>query len=208
MYFRADVREKRLLEIVRNIMNICKIKEAPNGVCHALTVCDEYSAEKYVADGVCVILYRDGSYVEDEYSDSDNVILLHVPFELERLMNAIYEYGTVSMRTNCGMMAFDDEVCVEGTGAALFTVNPKSRLIKSGDAEVRLTAREYAIFECLYTNLGEVVEREDIMQKVWKKTTATNVVDVYICYLRQKLACVLPSANLVAVRGTGYILKI
>jgi two-component system, OmpR family, copper resistance phosphate regulon response regulator CusR len=72
-----------------------------------------------------------------------------------------------------------------------------------GDEEKTLTAREYALLEYLVMRQGEVVSRTDIWNHLydWLSAATSNVVDVYIGYLRKKLA----SPSLIqTVRGRGY----
>jgi two-component system copper resistance phosphate regulon response regulator CusR len=70
------------------------------------------------------------------------------------------------------------------------------------DAEVELSARELALAEVLMRNRGHVLSREQLLSQVWGYDfdPGSNVVDVYVGYLRRKLG-----ANLVTtVRGLGY----
>lgn len=73
---------------------------------------------------------------------------------------------------------------------------------------VTLTAREYALLEYLLINQGRVVSRVDMLENVWDVhfNTNTNVVDVYVNYLRRKIDHVEPKL-LHTVFGVGYMLR-
>jgi two-component system OmpR family response regulator len=78
-----------------------------------------------------------------------------------------------------------------------------------GKEEVRLTAREYALLEYLAMRAGEVVSRSDIWEHVYEFNSEadSNVVDVYIGYLRRKLERPGKAPLIRTVRGRGYALE-
>lgn len=82
------------------------------------------------------------------------------------------------------------------------------RVEKSGEA-LDLTQKEYALLEYLMRNEGRPVTRHQIATTVWKAAPdpETNVVDVYINYLRKKLRDARDSPLIRTVRGVGYMLK-
>lgn len=75
------------------------------------------------------------------------------------------------------------------------------RVTKEGDAVV-LTAREFALLETFMRHRGQVLSQSQLMSQVWglDAPTSSNVVEVYVSYLRRKLGSELIST----VRGTGY----
>ena len=75
-----------------------------------------------------------------------------------------------------------------------------------GQAEVTLTPREFMLLECLIRRAGEVVSRRELLDEVWDFAMPddTNVVDVYIGYLRRKLDAPSGPIGLHTVRGIGY----
>lgn len=86
-------------------------------------------------------------------------------------------------------------------------VDPRRRVLRRGEVEVSLTSREFALFEELSQQLGDVVSRSRLLTKVWGPDFegTGNVVDVYIGYLRAKLDRIgTRSLTLEAVRGIGY----
>nr|WP_208493014.1 response regulator transcription factor [Spirosoma utsteinense] len=74
---------------------------------------------------------------------------------------------------------------------------------------IDLTAREFALLEYLIRNAGRVVSRNDIAEHVWDINfdTGTNVIDVYISYVRNKIDKDFPTKLIHTVVGMGYMLK-
>lgn len=81
--------------------------------------------------------------------------------------------------------------------------------VKRGDKEIVLTAKEYALLEYLMQNAGKVVSRTMISEHVWDINfdTFTNVIDVYVNYLRNKIDLGHKKKLIHTLRGRGYILK-
>ncbi len=89
------------------------------------------------------------------------------------------------------------------------TLDPKTREVRRGDRMVDLSAKEYALLELLLRNPRQVLTRSMIADHVWNydADNISNVIDVYIRYLRRKL-CEAGEADLIhTVRGAGYQLK-
>lgn len=78
----------------------------------------------------------------------------------------------------------------------------RTRRARVGDREVELSAREFALAEMLFRHPGQVVSRQQILSHVWGYDfdPGSNVVDVYVGYLRRKLGRDL----IETVRGMGY----
>ena len=74
---------------------------------------------------------------------------------------------------------------------------------------VELTKKEYDLLEYLIENQGIVLSREHILEKVWGYDYygGTNVVDVYIKYLRDKVDEPFENKLIHTIRGVGYVLK-
>ncbi|HEX6533548.1 MAG TPA: response regulator transcription factor [Gemmatimonadaceae bacterium] len=89
------------------------------------------------------------------------------------------------------------------------SLDPISRRVERGGREIELTQKEYALLEYLMRNAGRVVSRQMISENVWKQQVdpLTNVVDVYINYLRRKLEEDRHNPLIHTVRGSGYVLK-
>jgi len=89
------------------------------------------------------------------------------------------------------------------------TVNPLSREVTRHERAIALTQKEYALLEYLVQHAGMPVTREQISQHVWKQEfdPTTNIVDVYINYLRKKIDQDEERPLVHTVRGVGYMLK-
>lgn len=88
-------------------------------------------------------------------------------------------------------------------------VNLDSKEVKRGGNKIALTAKEFQLLEYLVKNKGRVVSRADIADKVWDIgfDTGTNVIDVYITFLRKKIDREFPVKLIHTQVGMGYIVK-
>ncbi|HEQ2740960.1 TPA: two-component system response regulator CovR [Streptococcus pyogenes] len=88
-------------------------------------------------------------------------------------------------------------------------LNPQNRSVNRGDDEISLTKREYDLLNILMTNMNRVMTREELLSNVWKYDEAveTNVVDVYIRYLRGKIDISGKESYIQTVRGMGYVIR-
>jgi DNA-binding response OmpR family regulator len=106
-----------------------------------------------------------------------------------------------------------------GTGAAPvltlgdLSLDPSTREVTRAGRKIELTPREYALLEFLLRNAGRVLSRAVIAQHVWGVgfDTFTNVIDVYVNYVRRKIDgapdAPLGRKLLHTVRGVGYVLR-
>ena len=97
----------------------------------------------------------------------------------------------------------------DGTTFRDLTINKKNRQVERGGEVIDLTKREYDLLTTLMKNVNDVVTREQLVQNVWgyDEGTETNVVDVYIRYLRNKLDRDGKDSYIQTVRGLGYMLR-
>src|SRR5688572_25963749 len=88
-------------------------------------------------------------------------------------------------------------------------INLDSKDVKRGDAVISLTAKEFQLLEYLMRNKNRVVSRADIAINVWEIDfdTNTNVIDVYISYVRNKIDKKFDRKLIQTHVGMGYILK-
>lgn len=86
---------------------------------------------------------------------------------------------------------------------------PSRYEVKVKDERVELTKKEYSLLEYLLRNKRNVLTRDQILQKVWGYDYVgdTNVVDVYIRYLRAKIDDHFDEKYIYTVRGVGYVVK-
>lgn len=83
------------------------------------------------------------------------------------------------------------------------------KVVTRSGKRIELTAREFALLEYLMVNKGHVVSRVDIAEKVWDLNfdTSTNIIDVYINYLRKKIDKDHQKKLLHTVVGMGYTIR-
>lgn len=89
------------------------------------------------------------------------------------------------------------------------TLDPVSRAVKRNGREIDLSTREFAILEYLLKNQGVVLSRRQIEEHVWNfdYEVSSNVIDVYIRYLRKKIDDGFASKLIHTVRGFGYVAR-
>jgi len=89
-------------------------------------------------------------------------------------------------------------------------MDPISRKVWRGDKEIDLTIKEYGLLEFLVRNVGTIVTRNMIAEKVWEHSfeSFTNIIDVYVNYLRKKVDRGFDRKLIHTVRGQGYVLRV
>lgn len=103
---------------------------------------------------------------------------------------------------------------VNGAPSSVYTVldlmvDTASKKVTRGGKSIELSAKEYALLEYLITNKGIVLSREKIENHIWNfdYEGGTNVIDVYISYLRRKIDHGFEKKLIHTVRGSGYVLR-
>ena len=89
------------------------------------------------------------------------------------------------------------------------TIEKENRVVRRGTDVIELTKREYELLLTLMENVNVVLARDVLLNKVWGYETEveTNVVDVYIRYLRNKIDVPGEESYIQTVRGTGYVMR-
>ena len=89
------------------------------------------------------------------------------------------------------------------------TLDPITRIVKRGDQRIDLTQKEFALLDYLMRHAGQVVTRTMIAEHVWgfNWDRLTNVIDVNINHLRNKIELGPDSRLIHAVRGAGYVIR-
>jgi two-component system OmpR family response regulator len=118
------------------------------------------------------------------------------PFDLAELM------ARVQALVRRSRMRIEDPTLRVGH----IVLDPMTRRVTSGERVVDLTPREFSLLEFMMRNAGRTLSRARIAEAVWNYQfdSNTNVVDVYITYLRRKLGNHPDGTELVTVRGVGY----
>lgn len=89
------------------------------------------------------------------------------------------------------------------------TLDPGRKLVQRANQTIQLTAREFALLEYLLRNQERVVSRVDILEQVWETSfdTGSNVIDVYINFLRKKIDRDFSPKLIHTLVGMGYVMK-
>jgi DNA-binding response OmpR family regulator len=89
------------------------------------------------------------------------------------------------------------------------TIEKENRVVRRGDEVINLTKREYELLLILMEHINVVMPRKELLSKVWgyDSDVETNVVDVYIRYLRNKIDREGEKSYIQTVRGTGYVMR-
>ncbi len=120
------------------------------------------------------------------------------PFSLEELRARIRAMLRVKSGTVRNIISVAD-----------LSLDCSTQVVKRGDREISLSAKEYALLEYLMRNAGIILSREKIENHIWNfdYEGGTNVVDVYISYLRKKIDEGANIKLIHTVRGRGYVLR-
>jgi two-component system, OmpR family, response regulator len=89
------------------------------------------------------------------------------------------------------------------------TLDPATRRVRRGETDVGLSAKEFALLEAFMRRPGEVLDRFALLEAAWESDyeNRSNVVDVYVRYLREKVDRPFGVESIETVRGAGYRLR-
>ena len=120
------------------------------------------------------------------------------PFSVEELLARIRAMTRTAFGVSDSLLSVGD-----------LTMDTAAKVVKRGGKEIPLSAKEYALLEYLMHNAGIVLSREKIENHIWNfdYEGGTNVVDVYIRYLRKKIDEEYDKKLIHTVRGRGYVLR-
>lgn len=122
------------------------------------------------------------------------------PFEIEELLARI----RVALRTK-GPQNTSGEILISGK----LTLDTARHSVSFGETPISLTHREFELLKELMLNRGIVLSRDRLLENAWGYEYAgeTNVVDVYIRYLRQKIDDAFGVKLIHTIRGAGYVFR-
>jgi two-component system copper resistance phosphate regulon response regulator CusR len=147
---------------------------------------------------VLILTARTGVDEKVKGLDSGADDYLTKPFAIEELLARVRALLRRGSSDSAGVLQVDDLV-----------LNPVTHEVARGGQRIDLTAKEYALLEYMMRNTGRVLTRAMIAEHVWNLDfdTFTNVIDVYVNYLRNKVDRGRTHRLIHTVRGSGYVLR-
>jgi DNA-binding response OmpR family regulator len=120
------------------------------------------------------------------------------PFSIEELLARVRAHLRRTNEEETDVLRFED-----------LMLNRNTREVTRGDRPIELTAKEFDLLEYLMANPRQVLTRDRILEKVWGYDFMgdSNIIEVYVRYLRLKLEAEDEKRLIQTVRGVGYVLK-
>ncbi|MBW4630770.1 MAG: response regulator transcription factor [Iphinoe sp. HA4291-MV1] len=120
------------------------------------------------------------------------------PFSLEELLARVRAHLRRTQEADSDILQFED-----------LSLNRSTREVHRGTRLIELTAKEFDLLEYLLTNPRQVITRDRILEEVWDYDFMgdSNIIEVYIRYLRLKLEANNEKRLIQTVRGVGYVLR-
>ena len=131
-------------------------------------------------------------------SGADDYIIK--PFEFQELLARI----KVFIKRNTAGTGISNSIIIED-----LELNSDTKEVYRANKKIDLTAKEFCLLEYLMKNKNRVISRSELAEKIWDITfdTGTNVIDVYINYLRKKIDRDFDKKLVQTIIGMGYVIK-
>jgi DNA-binding response OmpR family regulator len=120
------------------------------------------------------------------------------PFKIEELLARVRAHLRRTQEDNPDLLQFDN-----------LTLNRRSREVFRNGRAIELTAKEFDLLDYLMTHPRQVITRDQILEKVWGYDFMgdSNIIEVYVRYLRLKLEENQEKRLIQTIRGVGYVLR-
>ncbi len=147
---------------------------------------------------IMMLTAKDGELDEAEALDTGADDFLSKPFSFTVLLARIRALLRRSTTSRPAQLSVDDLV-----------MDPASHQVYRGGVDIELTAREFSLLELMLRRKGEVLTKSDILEHVWDYDFEgdSNIVEVYVGYLRKKIDAPFGTKTIRTVRGVGYLVK-
>jgi heavy metal response regulator len=154
--------------------------------------------ESHISTPILLLTARDSVEMKVRGLDSGADDYLTKPFAFAELLARIRalrrrDRSEVNLRLQIGDLVLD----------------PLTRRVTRSNQPISLTSKEFALLECFMRHPDQVLSRTLLSEKVWDETfdALTNVIDVYVNYLRNKVDRNFSTKLIHTVRGAGYVLR-
>lgn len=150
--------------------------------------------EAGVVTPILILTARDTTADKVRALDSGADDFLTKPFAFEELVARLRALARRSQQTP-GVLSVRDLV-----------LDPKSRSVRRGEADIELTPTEYELLALLMRERGRILSREEISLALWdiRDSSLSNIVDVHLSNLRKKIDADYDEKRIATVRGVGY----
>jgi len=157
-------------------------------------VCETLRRE-HIWTPILMLTAKDGEYDEAESLDAGADDFLSKPFSFLVLVARLRALARRGGHERPAVLSVED-----------LSLDPATRVCTRGERPIALTRREFSLLEALMRRAGEVVPKQQLLDHVWGLDFDgdTNVVEVYVRYLRRKIDEPFPRPLLDTVRGVGY----
>lgn len=147
---------------------------------------------------ILMLTAKDGEYDEAEALDTGADDVLKKPFSFTVLVARIRALLRRNVESHPPVLQAGD-----------LTLDPASHRVTRGNVTLDLTTREFSFLELLLRNKGHVLRKQDIIAHVWDYDFEgdSNIVEVYIGYLRKKIDVPFGTKAITTIRGVGYRLE-
>ena len=144
---------------------------------------------------ILMLTAKDGEYDEAEALDTGADDFLSKPFSFVVLVARLKALARRRTDHNLQPLELGD-----------LTLDIISRSCRRGAVDIPLSPREFALLEALLRHAGEVISKQELLERVWGEDFEgdPNVVEVYVGYLRRKIDRPFDRTDLETVRGEGY----
>jgi DNA-binding response OmpR family regulator len=144
---------------------------------------------------ILMLTAKDGEYDEAEALDTGADDFLSKPFSFVVLVARLKALARRRTDHNLQPLELGD-----------LTLDVVARTCRRGDVDIPLSPREFALLEALLRHAGEVISKQELLDRVWGEDFEgdPNVVEVYVGYLRRKIDRPFGLSDLETVRGEGY----
>ncbi len=147
---------------------------------------------------ILMLTAKDGELDEAEALDTGADDFLKKPFSFTVLVARIRALLRRNVESRPPVLAAGD-----------LSLDPSSHSVSRGGQSIELTTREFSFLELLLRNKGKVLNKREIIEHVWDYDFEgdSNIVEVYIGYLRKKIDTPFNIRSIKTVRGVGYLLE-